>query len=298
MPLDQDWKSLYPFASHELRIDGLRYHYLDEGAGEVLLMVHGNPTWSFYWRNLITALRQRYRVIAIDHIGCGLSDKPADYSYRLSQHIANLRHLVETLDLHGITLVGHDWGGAIGMGVAVEQPERFGRLILMNTAAYRSTKIPLRIRVCRTPILGPLAVRGFNAFCRAAIHMAVEKRDRMTSAVRAGILAPYDSWAHRVAIQRFVEDIPLSPEHPSYATLEHIEERLDRLRSRPMQLIWGMRDWCFSPHFLGRFIEFFPDAEVHRFDDAGHWVVEDAHERIVPLVERFLANHPVIAIMG
>src|SRR5262245_37734679 len=116
MPMSKtaDWKSLYPFESHVLSLDGHRYHYVDEGQGEVLLLVHGNPTWSFYWRNLIQAFRARYRVIAVDHVGCGLSDKPRDYSYCLAQHVANLCQLVDGLDLREITLFAHDWGGAIG----------------------------------------------------------------------------------------------------------------------------------------------------------------------------------------
>ena len=116
-------------------------------------MVHGNPTWSFYWRNLILALRERYRVVAVDHIGCGLSDKPAagDYSYRLAQRVADLGELVEKLDLRQITLVAHDWGGAIGMGAAVAAPERFARFVLMNTAAFRMSHCPWSIRACRIP---------------------------------------------------------------------------------------------------------------------------------------------------
>ena len=127
MPAAHDWRSLYPFQSHEVTLDGHRCHYLDEGSGPVLLMVHGNPTWSFYWRNLILALRDRFRIVAVDHIGCGLSDKPAadDYSYRLARRVADLGQLIEKLDLRQITLVAHDWGGAIGMGAAVAAPERF-----------------------------------------------------------------------------------------------------------------------------------------------------------------------------
>jgi haloalkane dehalogenase len=140
-------------------------------------------------------------------------------------------------------------------------------------------------------------VRGLNAFARAALWMAVEHHDRMTPAVRAGLLAPYDSWAHHIAIQSFVDDIPLSVEHPSYAALAAIEEGLCHLRWLPTQIIWGMRDWCFSPYFLDRWLDFFPEATVHRLADAGHYVIEDAHERIVPLVERFLASHPVGAIL-
>src|SRR5262245_9969418 len=126
------WRALYPFASHELALDGYRYHYVDEGQGEPLLFVHGNPTWSFYWRNLIERYRGQFRAIAPDHMGCGLSEKPARYEYRLARHINNLKQLIERLDLKGITLVAHDWGGAIGLGAASQMPERFARLVLMN----------------------------------------------------------------------------------------------------------------------------------------------------------------------
>jgi len=288
-----DWRGLYPFASHTLSLDGCRYHYVDEGRGEPLLLVHGNPTWSFYWRSVILGLRDRYRLVAPDHIGCGLSDKPQDYPYLLAQHVENLKQLVAKLDLRNITLLAHDWGGAIGLGAAVDMPERFARIVLFNTAAFRCPTMPQRIRVCRMPMLGPLAVRGFNAFARAALWMATEKPARFTPDVCAGLLAPYDSWAHRVAIQRFVEDIPMHAGHPSYTTLLHLEERLPTLAGKPISLIWGMRDWCFTPAMLERFREIFPSAETHCFEDAGHYVVEDAHERIVPLVADFLERHPV-----
>jgi len=123
--------------------------------------------------------------------------------------------------------------------------------------------------------------------------MAVCHHDRMTPAVRAGLLAPYDNWQHRQAIYRFVEDIPLAASHPSYATLQDIEERLHRLSAQPWMLVWGMRDWCFTPQFLERFLDFVPQAEVHRLTDAGHYVIEDAYERIVPLVAQFIERHPI-----
>ena len=282
------WRRLYPFESHWLDLDGVRYHYLDEGQGQPLLLVHGNPTWSFYWREIVTGLRGKYRLIVPDHVGCGLSDKPQQYEYRLARHIGNLRRLVDYLALDGVTLLAHDWGGAIGLGAAVADPNRFRRFVLFNTAAFRSRRVPWRIRVCRAPIFGEVAVRGLNAFARAALTMAVAKHERMTPQVRAGLLAPYDSWTNRIAIHRFVKDIPISPRHPSYAALESIERGLPALRDRPFLFIWGMQDWCFTPHFLNRFLEFFPDAEVHRLHDASHYVIEDAHEQIVPLVERFL----------
>lgn len=294
MSAELDWRSLYPFAPREMNLGGHRYHYVDEGQGETLLLVHGNPTWSFYWRDVIRGLAPKYRVIAVDHIGCGLSDKPPRYSYRLSQHVDNLKTLIERLDLRGVTMLAHDWGGPIGLGAALACQERFARFVLFNTAAFRSTRIPWRIRICRTPGLGRLAVQGLNAFARAALGMAVCHHERMTPAVRAGLLAPYDTWQNRQAIFRFVEDIPLSASHPSYATLKDIEERLHQLAVHPWMLVWGMRDWCFTPHFLERFLTFVPQAEVHRLADAGHYVIEDAHERIVPLVDQFIERHPAV----
>ena len=301
-----DWHALYPFKSHEIRLDGHRYHYLDEGPqegespgradGEVLLLVHGNPTWSFFWREIVLALCGRYRLVVPDHIGCGLSDKPPEtaYSYRMAQRIDDLGSLIERLNLRRITLLAHDWGGAIGMGAAVAAPERFARFVLFNTGAFRGQRCPWRIRLCRTPLLGRLAVEGLNLFARAAIRMAVCRPERMTRAVRAGLLAPYDRWKHRVAIRNFVDDIPLRAGHPSYSTLCDVENGLAKFAHHPACLIWGMRDWCFTPAFLERFIEFFPEAEVHRLADAGHYVVEDAFERIVPLVEDFLQSNSLL----
>ncbi len=287
------WKSLYPFASHHLDLQGLRYHYLDEGSGSPLVMVHGNPTWSFYWRNLVTAFRPQFRVVVPDHMGCGLSDKPQDYPYCLDQHIDNLTQLVERLDLRGLTLLAHDWGGAIGLAMALRVPDRVARLVLFNTGAFPPPSIPWRIRVCRTPGLGPLAVRGGNLFARAALTMAVEHGERMTPAVRAGLLAPYDSWAHRIAILRFVQDIPTSTRQRTWQTLAELERGLPSLADRPCLLVWGMRDWCFTPRCLERFQSLLPSAGVRRIEDAGHYVIEDAHERIVPWVAEFLDENPV-----
>jgi cis-3-alkyl-4-acyloxetan-2-one decarboxylase len=295
--LSIDWRSQYPFTSRQLDLGGHRYHYVDEGQGQTLLLVHGNPTWSFYWRNLFRSLSPRYRVIAVDHMGCGLSDKPRDYPYCLARHIDNLVELVERLDLREVTLLAHDWGGPIGLGAALAQRQRFARFVLFNTAAFRSRRIPWRISACRVPLFGRLAVQGVNAFARAALRMAVCHPERMTPAVRAGLLAPYDTWQNRQAIYRFVQDIPLSKKHPSHATLLGIEERLSQLSECPWLFLWGMRDWCFTPEFLERFLTFFPRAEVQRYADAGHYVVEDAHERIAPAVDDFIQRHP-LALAG
>jgi pimeloyl-ACP methyl ester carboxylesterase len=282
------WRDLYPFESRFVRLGPHRLHYVEESCGEPLLFVHGNPTWTFYWRNLILGLRDGFRCVAIDHLGCGLSDKPQDYRYTLDQRIDDLAGVIGQLDLSGITLVAHDWGGAIGLGAALRLPARFARIVLFNTGAFPPPFMPWRIAACRLPLVGTLAVRGLNAFARSALTMAVEKRERMTADVRAGLLAPYDNWSHRVAIDRFVRDIPFSPQHPTWQTLEWIEAGLASLADLPIQLIWGMRDWCFRPECLDRFLAHWPAAEIHRLADCGHYVVEDAHERIVPLMRAFL----------
>jgi haloalkane dehalogenase len=285
---------LYPFSSHTLQLENLHYHYLDEGSGnEPLLMLHGNPTWSFYYRNLILGLKDSYRCVVPDHMGMGKSDKPQNYPYTLSRHIDNLEILVDHLKLDNITLVVHDWGGAIGMGFAVRNPERIKRLVIFNTAAFLSCEIPLSLRLCRLPGFGALAIRGFNAFARAATHWACKKQERMTEKVRAGYLEPYNNFANRVANLRFVQDIPMSPESPSYPLVQHIEANLKLFENHPVQIIWGAHDFVFNDHFLRHWQEIFPQAEVHRIEDAGHYVVEDAHERILPMMEEFFDNNPI-----
>jgi len=293
------FESEYPFPSRFYELDGLRYHYIDEGpaagAGDrgTLLCVHGNPTWSFAWRNLIKDLSRDYRIVAIDHLGCGFSDKPQNYEYRLARHVDNLSRFIVGLDLKQITLLAHDWGGAIGMGAACRLPDRFSRFVLFNTAAFRSRRIPWRIAVCRWPIVGPWGVRGLNLFSLAALQMAVCHPERMTAPVRAGYVAPYRNWHDRIAVLRFVQDIPMSPAHPSYATLVSIEEQLSKFQHSPMLFVWGMRDWCFTPAFLEEFLKRFPNAEALRLEDAGHYVFEDAPEAILGRLREFLRAHPV-----
>jgi pimeloyl-ACP methyl ester carboxylesterase len=289
--VNTDWRALYPFESHWLPVGAHRVHYVDEGprdAAGTVLMVHGNPTWSFYWRRYIEDLRGTFRVVAIDHLGCGLSDKPEEGPYRLADHIARLEALVVSLDLKNVTLLLHDWGGAIGMGMAARQPSRIARIGVFNTAAFPSPRMPFRIAVCRLPGIGPLAVRGFNGFAGAAIHMATEKG--LSPAVRAGLLAPYDSWANRVAVQRFVEDIPLKAAHPSWSTLLEVEQGLAQFADHPVLIGWGDKDWCFTHTFRQDWERRFPGALVVRYADAGHYVLEDAAEALLPIVHAFAAG--------
>lgn len=291
-----DWRELYPFESHWLDLPEGRLHYLDEGprqAGaepvETLLFVHGNPTWSFHWRELIKSLRGKYRCVAPDHLGCGLSDKP-ERRQCLDDHIDRLMALLIELDLRNVTLVAQDWGGAIGLGSLLLEYERVGRIVLFNTGAFPPPYFPWRIRVCQTPIVGRIALQGFNAFSRAALRMTLARRKRLEAKIEAGYLAPYDSWGNRRAVYEFVRDIPASGRSKTARSLATIERGLPLFRTCPALLVWGMQDWCFRPECLERFVAVWPDAEVHRIADAGHWVVEDARDEVLSLVGDFLSR--------
>lgn len=265
----------------------------DTGASEnpdrSILCVHGNPTWSFYYRRIIERFGPSRRVIAVDHLGCGESDKPSqsDFSYRLVDHQANLISLVESLDLKRCTLIAHDWGGAIGLGTLVALRERFEKIVLLNTGAFPPPYVPWRIRACRFPVLGTWAMRRLNLFARAAITMAMS-RNRLGAGAAAGLLAPYHDWDSRVAIDAFVRDIPLSRKHPTFDALESLEKSLRQLTELPVLLVWGMKDWCFRPECLHRFQEIWPHAESVEIPDAGHYVLEDAPEETLRAIADFI----------
>ncbi|MDP6518514.1 MAG: alpha/beta fold hydrolase [Planctomycetota bacterium] len=296
--LTADFAAEFPFAPHFLDHPDGALHYLDEGpatggseqAGP-LLAIHGNPSWSFLYRNLVRDLRPTTRLIAPDHLGCGLSDKPAAGPYTLSAHIQRLCSLVEQLDLTNITLCVHDWGGAIGMGCALELPDRFSRLIILNSGAFPPFPgggVPARINICRAPLLGPVLMRGLNAFGRAAGRMTSVRP--LGPEARRGFIAPYGSWAERVALDAFVRDIPTSPRHPSYPVLTRIAAGLPSLAHLPALIVWGEQDWCFTPAFRQRWQEAFPAARTETIADAGHWLLEDAPERALPWIREFLTK--------
>lgn len=287
------YQAQYPFTSHFLHVGGIRYHYLDEGRGEPIVMLHGNPTWSFYYRRLALALRDDYRIVVPDHVGCGLSDKPQTYDYCLERHIANLETLIGRLGLDRLTLVMHDWGGPIGMGYAVRHPENVLRFVVFNTAAFWLPTIPIFLRLCRLPVLGSLIVRRLNLFAILALVIGCRRRERVSEEVRRGYLAPYDSYANRVALLRFVQDIPVDSRHRSFGLLQSIEAGLKQFQDSRMLVVWGGRDPVFTDLFLAGWKQRFPAARVQRIEEAGHYVVEDAYERIIPWVRDFLANDPV-----
>lgn len=275
----------YPFTPKTLAINGHTLSYLDEGSGPAIVMLHGNPTWSFYYRKLVRSLRSEFRVIVPDHMGCGLSAKPQDYPYTLATHIDNLTALIDHLGLTELSLMVHDWGGAIGMGFAGRHPEMIRSLVITNTAAFTSDRIPWRIWLCRLPVLGALLVRGLNGFAGPAVRMAVTKQ--MAPDDARCYLKPYDSWHNRVAIHAFVRDIPLDPRHPSWPTLVEVEKALPSLQDKPMLILWGGRDFCFNDWFYHEWLRRFPKARRHYFAEAGHYLLEDAASEIKPMVREF-----------
>ena len=287
-------RELYPFSGQVLDLDGLRYHYLDEGHGEPVVAVHGNPTWSFYYRELVRALRADHRVVVPDHIGCGLSDKPGDdrYPYTLERRIADFGRLMDELGLEDLSLVVHDWGGMIGLAWAVHHPERVRRLVILNTAAFhlpRSKAFPWQLWLVRDTPLGPLMVRGLNGFARGAARVACTRKP-LPRPVRDAYCAPYGSWADRIATLRFVQDIPLAPGDRGYDIVSDTAARLDVFRERKVLICWGERDFVFDHHFLDEWRRIYPQAEVHAYPDCGHYILEDAAEEIIPLIQRFLAR--------
>lgn len=278
---------LYPWKHHFLGLNGLNLNYVDEGEGPAMLMVHGNPTWSFYYRHLITAYAKHFRCVVPDHIGCGFSDKPQDYEYTLENHIQNLEKLVAFLDLKDITLVVHDWGGAIGMGFATRHPHLIKRIVILNTAAFLSPDIPKRIALCKAGKFGEFLVRSLNGFAWPATFMTTKRR--LPSAVKAAYLAPYDTYENRIAVSRFVQDIPLDETHRSWKTLQTVESQLSKLKV-PKLIVWGGLDFCFNKDFFERWLRIYPDAEAHWIADAGHYVLEDAPKKAIESITSFIGR--------
>jgi cis-3-alkyl-4-acyloxetan-2-one decarboxylase len=290
----------YPFSGQYANIKGLQLHYLDEGPRRAapVIMLHGNPSWSFYYRKLLQVLRLHHRCIVPDHIGMGLSEKPSlhQYEFTLDRRVDDLQALLEQLDLHeNITLILHDWGGMIGMAYASRFPERIKRLVILNTAAFHLPKqkaLPWQLRLSRIPMINAVLNQGLNLFSRGATKYCVSRK-AMPEDVAKAYIAPYDCWHNRLAVRKFVEAIPLKPGENGYDTVAYVDKNLGQFAELPMLVCWGMQDFVFDRHFLEEWLQRFPRAEVHRFGDAGHYILEDAAEDVIPLISEFIDNHPL-----
>jgi len=285
----------FPFKRHFIKRNGHQYHYVNEGQGSPVVMVHGNPSWSFYYRNLVSQLSHNHQCIVPDHIGCGFSDKPSDdaYDYTLSSRIDDLEALLDHLDVkENITLIVHDWGGMIGMGYAARYPERIKRLVILNTAAFHlpmTKKLPPALWLGRNTFIGTLLVRGFNAFSSVASIIGV-KRKPMAHDIRKAYVAPFNSWKNRISTLRFIQDIPLKEGDRNYQLVSDIADGLAAFKELPMLICWGLKDFVFDKHFLDEWQQRFPDAQTHTFDDCGHYILEDASDEVVPLVSTFISD--------
>jgi haloalkane dehalogenase len=289
---------LYPFVGRRFDRNGHGIHYLDEGSGDPVVMLHGNPTWSFYYRDLVLALRGSYRCVAPDHIGCGLSDKPPEqvYDYSLKSRVDDLEALLDHLGLREpLTLVVHDWGGMIGMAFAARHPERIGRLVVSNSGAFpmpASARLPWSLWLGRNTRLGAWLILKYNAFSRAAAWWCVAQK-RLPDDVRRAYLMPYDTPEHRIAVLKFVQTIPLEPSDPGYDIVRDTGLSLEKFRGVPTLLLWGMKDFVFDEHFLAEWQKHLPDAETHTWPESGHYLLEDAGEDVIMWVREFLTRHPV-----
>lgn len=295
----------YPFIPQRLEVrPGIAMSYLDEGPrdGEVVVMLHGNPSWSYLWRHLVSGLSDRYRCIAPDHIGMGLSDKPDDapdaqprYDYTLQSRVDDLDTLLRHLGITGpVTLAVHDWGGMIGFGWALSHHAQVKRLVITNTAAFPlppEKPMPWQIAMGRHWGPGEWFIRTFNAFSSGASWFGVSRR--MPAEVRRAYVAPYNNWRNRISTIRFMQDIPLSPADQAWSLLERSAQALPSFADRPAFIAWGLRDICFDKHFLAGFRKALPNAEVTAFDDANHYVLEDKHEVLVPAIRAFLERNPL-----
>ncbi|QPH52804.1 alpha/beta fold hydrolase [Pontivivens ytuae] len=288
----------YPFESRFVRTPQGMMHYVDEGSGAPVLLLHGNPTWSFLWRRFVTGLSEAHRVIAPDHIGFGLSEKPSDSAaYSIDTHIRNLEALVERLDLTDITLVMQDWGGPIGLGMAARHPGRIARLVVMNTFGFwppadgmdpENLPLPAPLRLMRAKGPGDVLVCRFGFFERVVMRMATGD-GRALRRVHHAYKGVFRSPAERAGVMAFPRLIPTRSAHPSaQILLRETGPFLERFEG-PARIFWGMKDPLFPPEALAAWRTRLPQAEVTELPEAKHYLQEDAPEEIVAGLHRFLA---------
>lgn len=270
-------------------------HYVDEGEGEPVVFVHGDPTWSYLYRNLIKPLSSQRRCIAPDLMGMGKSSVPDEpYPYRLSHHIENLESLFLQLDLANITLVLHDWGGPVGLGFATRYPERVKRLVLMNTWAFApwpGGEFPKLLQMIRSE-RGEKFVLEKNGYVRNALLGTTFHQENLTEGVLNAYLAPFPTPASRLALLCWTRDIPVAASDPSFPTMQAIEQRLALLADKPVLLVWGMQDPVLPESVLRRWQAIYPQATVHEIGDASHFLQEDAPTRIIDWLKVFLDANP------
>ena len=276
----------YPFEPHYIDLPVGRMHYVDEGEGPPVVMVHGNPTWSFLYRHLISHLCSQYRCVAPDHLGFGLSDKPSGWSYSPEEHARHLALLIEHLDLHDITLIVQDWGGPIGLSYALDHPERVRRIVLMNSWMWPVNRDSYYVAFSMLVggVLGRFLTRRFNFFANVVLPGVYGDRSRLTAAVHRHYLAPLATPRDREGSAQFPRQILAAS-----AWLGELWERRAKLEGIPKMIVWGMKDIAFRKKELDQWRTAWPEAHVVELADVGHYVQEEAPDRLREAVDAFFA---------
>lgn len=299
-PRDWTFGGRWPYEPRWFDTTDGRLHYIDEGGrdGRPIVLLHGNPTWGFLYRHFVEPLRHAgHRVVVPDFLGFGRSDKPADPNrYRTAEHVRRLTALLDSLDLCGTVLVPQDWGG-LGLAWAAARPERLAGLFLLNTTAHPPTdrwKLPLPLRLFRMPGVGEVMVQGLGLFHRSFLFgIGIKNRERLTGPIKKAYWAPHPTWGSRTATLAFPRQIPISPDDPLSHFYRELEGDLrERLDSVPVRIMWAMQDVGFTPSMIDLWLSTFPHADVIRLDGAGHYLQEDAYERIVPSLLDFVSSLP------
>lgn len=292
---DETFEGTFPFSPHYHHFKGFEMHYVDEGNGEPIVLLHGDPTWGYLYRKFIPPLTQQNRCIVPDHMGMGKSGaSQALYPYRLQHHIANLESLLLHLDLHDMTLVVHDWGGPVGMGFATRHPERIKRLVLTNTWAFApwpGGSFPRLLELIRSE-RGEKFVLGKNGYLEPALMGTTYHSENLTEVVMDAYRAPFPTPESRRALLCWSRDIPVNETDPSYAEMKRIESGLSHFAHTPMLLLWGMRDPVLGVEVLRTWQRLYPHAITHELAEASHFVQEDAPEQMVNYIKEFLEAHP------
>lgn len=268
---------LFPFRSRFLELDGCRVHYVDEGEGPPLLLLHGNPTWSFLYRNVIGGLRNRFRCVALDYPGFGLSSARDGYGYTPAEHADLVERFLLALDLSDATLMVQDWGGPIGLGVAARHPGRFRSLVVGNTWAWPVNGNP-RFELFSRLVGGPpggFLIRNFNAFVNLLVPAGV-RRGKLPREVMAAYRGPFSGRSSRKPTHVFPREILGSSDY-----LAGVERGLKRLAELPVLIVWGDRDPAFREAERRRFERTFPEHRTIILRGAGHFIQEDASNEIV-----------------
>lgn len=277
-----------PFQSRFVTVAGYRMHYVDEGTGPVVLLLHGNPTWCFLYRNVIRELRDSFRLIAPDFLGCGLSDRTPGVQFKAVDRINQLVEFVEALGLSKFSMVMHDWGGPLGTGFMLRKLECVERVIYLNTTLTETESLPPIIKLAAMPVVGKFLTRHTPTFVSLTTSMGAFKK--LTPDVVEGYHAPYTTRQRREAIWDFVDDIPFDASHPTYSQMVEIAAGLPKIAEKPVKIIWGLRDPCFHREMLSKVAAHFPKAELLEISDASHLVLDDAPQIAIPAIKEFLSR--------